>query len=100
MESKKSVTKSIQDENFEIYNKVENAFSVKLWSVLTSWEAEYLSNRLTSSPTVESRSPEWLLDHTSKHPSISVYDWEKIIWFITVDLYPVDYHWKNVHERI
>lgn len=79
---------------------IEKKYIIKQGDVLQKDIAEYLAQELDNSPTVRSRDAERLIEQTQKHDSISIYNNEKIIWFITIDVYPKEYYWKYVHERL
>jgi hypothetical protein len=80
--------------------EIENKFNIQVWKPLSEDISIYLSKKLDDSPTVVSRDPRWLQVNTKDSASISIFDEDKIIWFILMDIYPDDYLWKNIHERV
>ncbi len=90
----------LSEEKLKEIQLIENQFSINEWQQLTKEDAIYLSKQLDKSTTVVSRDPEWLMENTKEKNSVAVYDYNKLIWFILMDVYPDDYHWKNIHERV
>jgi hypothetical protein len=87
-----------------IEEAVSNNFDVIQWKHidLSEDDAKKLSTVLTASPTVVSRTPDELIEHSKKFWGVLFKDkknWEPV-GYISIDIYSHLYKWKNIHERI
>ncbi len=82
-----------------IYNNIQHRFEIKN-EALNYEDAQYLSKKLKESPTVVSREPHRLVEQAWEKSFLSIVAQDKIIWFILMDVYPQNFRWVNIHERM
>ncbi len=82
-----------------LIQNIESTYTIDTERI-TEEQAIYLSEQMKKSPTVVFRTPERLISHTKENQCIKIIDWQKLIWFITVDAYPEKIKWQVVYEGI
>jgi len=79
---------------------LESKYSIIFPASLSIQDAEILSSESEIDEHLNTRPAQWFLDHCKTYDSIAVYDWSKIIWFISMDTYDMCYKWVHIYETI